>query len=84
MITASPKWRVAWRVWLVVWLLWSVGWVGFVAVVSPETLTGERDDFHYLIILVAGPWAALLVLWLLWRGVLLPVKRWITAPLRDR
>ena len=87
MIPASPKWRVAWRVWIVFWVLWSAGWVGFAAVVSPELLTGESDKTYGLVALVAAPWGALVAIWLLWRivwqGALLPVMRWITAPLRD-
>ena len=85
MIPASPKWRVAWRIWIVLSVLWVFGSVGYVGVVSPETLTGERDGPPVVVLiamLIAAPWVALVSVLILWRAILMPVLRWIGAPLR--
>lgn len=41
------------------------------------------EDFLKLPLVLIAPQAALLAVWVVWRWGLLPIGRWITAPLRN-
>lgn len=81
----SPRRKVAKRVWIVLSILWVLGWIGF-AYVGMEgnvaRLSREENWVPLLLVLVA-PQGALIVAWFSWRNVVLPVTRWIIAPLDE-
>ena len=79
----TQRWkRVAWRVWIVLSVVWALFWVGFALLAFSD---GRMDwkGFLMLPLVFIAPQAALLSMWVVWRWGLLPLGRWITAPLRD-
>ena len=89
----SPRWRVAKRVWVVFSILWTLGILGLFYVVAIERdfaqLSWDNKGLSLLLTLVA-PQGALIVAWFSWRVarfswrfLVLPLTRWIVAPLDD-
>ena len=67
-------------------ILWVLGWIGF-ALVDYEGKIAEfyqNINWGALLIVLVAPQGALIVVWFSWRGVVLPVTRWIVAPLDDK